>query len=225
MLDELIKERDLLEDALKHKYRYSLNELSKFNRRLLELDDVIEYHTGEKVVVDDEICVVHSSFSYDEFFGDYYIYSNESKRQVGRLTLLPMEMSGIWRCNLGYDVYPEYQNKGFCTKAVCALLTYLKENKFPFVQINVEEHNAPSLKVASKVGKQFKMYKKQESRICRHLVVLDEKSFSKYLKYIQADNVNVDEENSAGLDCLGVGGSSFKTHNYIGESGYLVNNI
>ena len=103
-----------------------------------------------------------------------------------------------------------------------ALLRYLKEKKCPFVQISIEDRNAPSLNVAKKLEKEFKVYKTQKDGVKRHLVVLDEKEFSNYLKNIHRDKNYYSNNNDLGeVDTLWTNHTSFEIGRYSEGVDYL----
>lgn len=56
-------------------------------------------------------------------------------------------------CQLGYDISPEYRNRGFMTEAIKAVMTYLvDEAGFNRVYCNVRTNNVSSNKVCQKAG-------------------------------------------------------------------------
>lgn len=56
-------------------------------------------------------------------------------------------------CQLGYDISPEYRNRGFMTEAIKAIIIYLvDEADFNRVYCNVRTNNISSNKVCQKAG-------------------------------------------------------------------------
>ena len=53
---------------------------------------------------------------------------------------------------MGYVISPKYQNRGFCTEAMCGAIKYLFEKGFREVICGAFEENAASIRVMQKCG-------------------------------------------------------------------------
>ena len=224
MLNELeIELEDLKRQEELHFHDYSLAELCKLRARIRFL----EKQLVKPVATCDDICLSYNpSSKVEKYIGEYEILLADTRDKVGEVTLDSIGEYGLWKHNIGYFVDEEYRNHGYCTKGVLALLKYLASKKCPFVQINIDEHNASSLNVAKKLEKDFKIYKTKFRGINRHLVVLDEKAFSDYLKNIhKKPQGHAEDELPYDLDLIGISTMHLDTVHYADGLNYFVQPI
>ena len=103
-------------------------------------------------------------FSKGEPFGLFSIFSKKSNTFIGQIDLLPTDAPCI--AEIGFILHQEYQNQGFCTEAVKAILfDYVEEINFrgpkcwgvPINKVIATVHpsNLSSKRVLQKIGMSF----------------------------------------------------------------------
>ncbi|HEY5235465.1 MAG TPA: GNAT family N-acetyltransferase, partial [Rhabdochlamydiaceae bacterium] len=104
-------------------------------------------------------------FKKGQPFGLFSIFLKNSMTFIGQIDLLPSDKPGV--VEIGFILLPKYQNKGFCSEGVKALLSdYLNElNAKGYtckgavireVMATVHPENLPSKKLMEKMGMNFK---------------------------------------------------------------------
>ena len=95
----------------------------------------------------------------EKLFSAFMRLSQEESRFVGAICL-DDEIIGFMNdteiegdsVEMGYVISPKYQNRGFCTEAMCGAINHLFENGFSEVICGAFEENAASIRVMQKCG-------------------------------------------------------------------------
>lgn len=86
----------------------------------------------------------------------FAVFEAKTKRQVGMVEANsnPAQVAGLVKgeVNISYNIYPFARGKGYATKAVNLILTFLKEKGFKTALILVNPENKKSLGVAGRAG-------------------------------------------------------------------------